>query len=213
MRVAVIDFGSGNLRSVSKATERVAPGAEVMVTSEAALIDSADRVIFPGQGAIGACMAAMDALHLRSSLTNALRNKPVLGICLGLQVLYTASEEDGGTAGLGFFDGQVRHFESGGAGSTGAAARKIPHMGWNNVHQSRDHPLWRNIPEGARFYFVHSYCAISASGQEACGTTDYGVTFVSAAARDNVFAVQFHPEKSQNHGLSLLRNFVEWNGN
>ncbi|MDH3280528.1 MAG: imidazole glycerol phosphate synthase subunit HisH [Gammaproteobacteria bacterium] len=211
MRVAVIDFGSGNLRSVSKATERVAPGAEVMVTSQAAVIDSADRVIFPGQGAIGACMAAMDTLGLQQSLLTAIRNKPFLGICLGLQALYAASEEDGGTPGLGILDGQVRHFESLGAASDASAALKIPHMGWNNVHQTRDHPLWRDIPESARFYFVHSYCVVSAADREVCGTTDYGGTFISAAGRDNVFATQFHPEKSQNHGLRLLRNFVEWN--
>ncbi|MDH3640119.1 MAG: imidazole glycerol phosphate synthase subunit HisH [Gammaproteobacteria bacterium] len=212
MRVAVIDFGSGNLRSVSKATERVAPGAKVVVTSQAEVIDSADRIIFPGQGAIGACVAAMETLGLKGVLLSAIRNKPFLGICLGLQVLYEASEEDGGTAGLSVLDGQVRHFNRVGVASDNRDALKIPHMGWNNVHQTRDHPLWRDIPNGARFYFVHSYCAVSANDSEICGTTDYGGTFVSAAGRENVFAVQFHPEKSQNHGLHLLRNFVEWDG-
>ncbi len=209
MRVAVIDFGSGNLRSVGKATERVAPDAEVSVTSDASVIERADRVIFPGQGAIGACMAAMEDLGLKSALLASIRDKPFLGICLGLQVLYTSSDENGGTPGLGVFAGQVRHFES---FSAGGVVRKIPHMGWNNVRQTRDHPLWRDIPDDARFYFVHSYCAVNTDAPEACGTTDYGGSFVAAVGRDNVFAVQFHPEKSQNHGLRLLSNFVRWDG-
>lgn len=204
--VAVIDYGMGNLRSVCKAVERVAPRATVTLTSAAADIVRADRVIFPGQGAIGGCMTALDQNGLREAVVTAMRNKPFLGICLGLQALYERSEEAGGTPCLNILPGSVKRFV------LTDRSLKVPHMGWNQVHQQRAHPLWNGIAKEARFYFVHSYYADSADPQDAVGTTDYGLRFTSAAARDNIFAVQFHPEKSSHAGLRLLENFVSWNG-
>jgi len=202
--VAVIDYGMGNLRSVSKALERVAPQARVTLTAAASDIARADRVVFPGQGAIGACMTALAHDGLRDAVVAALRTKPFLGICLGLQALYARSEEGGGTACLDILPGGVKRF------NLADRALKVPHMGWNQVRQERAHPLWRGIEQEARFYFVHSYYADSADPRDAVGTTDYGLRFTAAAARDNIFAVQFHPEKSQRAGLRLLENFVSW---
>lgn len=208
--IVIIDFGSGNLHSVAKAVEHVAPRAEVRVSADAAVICAADRVLFPGQGAMGACLAAMRGRGLETALRRALADKPFLGICLGLQALFESSEEDGGTPGLGFFRGRVRRFP-GGVDADGVP-RKIPHMGWNQVRQARPHPLWAGIADGERFYFVHSYYARADDSRDEVGITEYGVSFTAAAARDNVFAVQFHPEKSQRAGLRLLENFVHWNG-
>jgi glutamine amidotransferase len=205
--VAVIDYGMGNLRSVCKAIERVAPRATVNLTAAGSDIARADRVVFPGQGAIGGCMAALARDGLREAVVGALRNKPFLGLCLGLQALYDWSEEGGGTACLRVLPGNVKRFV------LTDRALKVPHMGWNQVHQQRAHPLWDGIDQEARFYFVHSYYADSAEPRDAVGTTEYGLRFTSAAARDNIFAVQFHPEKSQRAGLRLLENFVTWNGN
>ncbi|HKQ30530.1 MAG TPA: imidazole glycerol phosphate synthase subunit HisH [Burkholderiales bacterium] len=204
--VAVIDYGMGNLRSVSKAVEHVAPRATVKITADAKEILSADRVIFPGQGAIVGCIAALEQGELRAAVTRALDEKPFLGLCLGLQALYEASEEGGGTACLSILPGTVKRF------TPRDASLKVPHMGWNRVHQERSHPLWDGIGQDERFYFVHSYYADSADPKDAVGTTDYGLRFTSAAARDNIFAVQFHPEKSQRAGLRLLQNFVAWDG-
>jgi glutamine amidotransferase len=205
--VAVIDYGMGNLRSVSKALERVAPKVTVKLTSSADEIARADRVVFPGQGAIAGCMAALAQDGLREVVVAAMRSKPFLGICLGLQALYERSEEGGGTACLQLLPGSVKRF------LPKDATYKVPHMGWNQVHQERAHPLWNGIEQDARFYFVHSYYADSAEPKDAVGVTEYGQRFTSAAARDNIFAVQFHPEKSQRAGLRLLENFVSWNGN
>ena len=216
--IAVIDFGSGNLRSVSKAIEHVAPGCQVRVTDDRAWIEAADRVVFPGQGAIGACVATMAAKGLREVVVAALETKPFLGICLGLQALFPRSEEDGGTECIGWLHGGVQHFTAvAGAGdafsdSSAGPRLKIPHMGWNQVQQTQVHPLWRDIDQETRFYFVHSYCAQPALPEEVYGVTEYGVQFAAAAGRGNVFAVQFHPEKSQHAGLTLLRNFVAWDG-
>lgn len=207
--VAVIDYGMGNLRSVCKAIEHVAPRARVLLTHSPHALRSADRVVFPGQGAIGGCVAALAASGMREALRDALAHKPFLGICLGLQALYEHSEEGGGTAGLGVLAGRVRRFAAG-TGANGPL--KIPHMGWNQVDQVRAHPLWQGIPSGARFYFVHSYYAESADPGCVAGSTDYGVRFTSAAGRDNIFAVQFHPEKSQHAGLRLIANFLAWDG-
>ena len=209
--VAVIDYGMGNLRSVCKAIEHVAPKARVQLTSAANDVRNADRVVFPGQGAIVGCMQALERDGLRDVLHDALRNKPFLGLCLGLQALYESSEEGGGTPGLGVLPGNVRRFRSSASGA--GTALKVPHMGWNQVHQSRPHPLWHGIADGARFYFVHSYYADASDPATQAGATDYGVRFTSAAARENIFAVQFHPEKSQQAGLQLLANFVGWDGN
>ena len=205
--VAVIDYGMGNLRSVSKAIEHVAPRATVKLTASAAEIRAADRVVFPGQGAIGGCLAALGQGGLRESVVEALAAKPFLGICLGLQALYEFSEEGGGTPCLKVLPGSVKRFQP------KDASLKVPHMGWNQVHQQRTHPLWDGIEQDARFYFVHSYYADSAQAQDAVGTTEYGLRFTAAAARDNIFAVQFHPEKSQRAGLRLLENFIAWDGN
>jgi glutamine amidotransferase len=206
--VAVIDYGMGNLRSVCKAIEHVAPWARVQLVSDAAAVHRADRVVFPGQGAIAGCMTALAADRLHDAVFTAMREKPFLGICLGLQALYESSEEGGGTACFGILPGKVRRFPS----RAGAEALKIPHMGWNRVEPARPHRLWDGIAPGERFYFVHSYYADSARADDVAARTEYGVRFTSAAARGNLFAVQFHPEKSQKAGLKLLDNFMNWDG-
>lgn len=207
--IAVVDFGTGNLRSVSKAVEHVAPEADVRVTRDADDVRRADRVILPGQGAMGSWFAAMRERGLGEAVREALSRVPVLGICLGMQAMLERSDEDGGIDGLGVVGGRVRRF----ARETGATdAFKIPHMGWNRVRQAVRHPLWEGIADGTRFYFVHSYFAEPRDVAHVAGTTDYIVGFASAVARENLFAVQFHPEKSHAQGLALLGNFVRWDG-
>ena len=208
--IAVIDYGMGNLRSVCKAIEHVAPEADVQLATTADDVRRADRVVFPGQGAIPGCVVALDRSGMREALVESMHTKPFLGICLGLQALYRSSEEGGGTACLDELPGMVRRFNAQASGA--GRGLKIPHMGWNRVHQERTHPLWRGIEQDTRFYFVHSYYADTADSALIAGSTDYGVRFTSAAARENIFAVQFHPEKSQRAGLQLLANFVGWNG-
>jgi glutamine amidotransferase len=216
-KTIIVDVGTGNLHSVQKAIEHVTERETVRVTNDPDVVARADRVILPGQGAIGSCMKSLDSEGLREVVLEAAASKPFLGICLGLQVLYGASDEDGGTAALGALDGHVRGFaaqaEAGHMNDplTGHPF-KIPHMGWNQVNQRNQHPLWRDIDQDTRFYFVHSYYVDSAQAADMAGATEYGITFTSAAARDNIFAVQFHPEKSQHAGLTLLRNFVNWDG-
>ncbi|MGD2082315.1 MAG: imidazole glycerol phosphate synthase subunit HisH [Chromatiales bacterium] len=208
--IAVIDYGMGNLRSVSKAIEHVAgAGDRVLVTDDSELILSADRVVFPGQGAARDCMVAISDHHVRRAVLEAARSKPFLGICMGLQVLMEFSEENRGTELLGLFPGRVRRFPADMPGPEGLPL-KIPHMGWNRVLPSGDHPLWEGIEPGARFYFVHSYYVDPADPGLSAATTDYGLPFTSAVARGSLFAVQFHPEKSAESGLRLLRNFVRW---
>jgi glutamine amidotransferase len=211
--VAVIDYGMGNLRSVVKAIEHVAPAARVLLTSNAAEVARAERVVFPGQGAIAGCMAALDACHLREAVLQAVRTKPFLGICLGLQALYEFSEEGGGVQGLRVLPGRVPRFPAAHMRdpATGQAL-KVPHMGWNQVSQARAHPLWQGIPSGSRFYFVHSYYVEAGERAHVTGETDYGIRFTSAAGHANIFAVQFHPEKSAAAGLRLLENFMGWDG-
>ena len=206
MKIAVIDYGMGNLRSVAKALEHVAPAHEVLVTSDADRVAAADRVVFPGQGAMPDCMRELDSRGLRGAVIEASRTKPFLGICIGLQMLFEASEE-GHTRGLGILPGQVRRFS---APRASGVRLKVPHMGWNQVYRGADHPLWSGIPDGARFYFVHSYYVEPGDAALEAGWTEYGLRFTCAAARDNIFAVQFHPEKSQAEGLRLLTNFVHW---
>ncbi len=211
--VAVIDYGMGNLRSVCKAIEHVAPAARVELASDAATVARAARVVFPGQGAIGGCVAALAGKGLRDALLDALRSKPFLGICLGLQALYEWSEEGGGVACLGIAPGKVRLFPPAKmVDPVTRQALKVPHMGWNQVQQTRAHPLWAGIAQQARFYFVHSYYADTTDPAWVAGVTEYGVPFTSAAGHANIFAVQFHPEKSQQAGLQLLRNFLQWDG-
>jgi len=216
--IAVANFGTGNLRSVYKAIERVADKrVRVTVTYERSELEKADRVVWPGQGAIGTCVRAVDTLGLRETFDRILATRPLLGICLGLQVMYEFSEEGGGVTCIGALQGTVRHFNSDadnpGLQDPATGVRlKIPHMGWNNVTQTRPHPLWRGIGQGQRFYFVHSYCAHSAVPEQEFGTTEYGSTFTAAGGRNNYFGVQFHPEKSQSAGLQLIKNFVQWDG-
>jgi imidazole glycerol-phosphate synthase subunit HisH len=209
LKIAVVDYGMGNLRSVSKALEHVAPEAEVLVTSDAAAIRAAERVVVPGQGAMPDCMRELDARGLRAPVIEAAGRKPFLGICIGLQMLFDRSEE-GGVAGLGLLAGTVRRFAQDLRDPASGARLKVPHMGWNEVMQARSHAVWRGIGDSARFYFVHSYYADEADHALASGRARYGSVFTCAVARDNIFAVQFHPEKSQAAGLQLLRNFVHW---
>jgi imidazole glycerol-phosphate synthase subunit HisH len=204
--VAVVDYGMGNLRSVSKAIEHVASGDRVVVTFDPVEVAKADRVVVPGQGAMPDCMAQLAACGLRDAVIAAAATKPFLGICIGQQMLFDHSEE-GGVAGLGILPGRVRHFP---AAETVDMGLKVPHMGWNEVAQVEAHPLWQGIPDSARFYFVHSYYVEPAEPSAIAGSTIYGIPFTSAVARDNIFAVQFHPEKSAQAGLQLLGNFMRW---
>jgi glutamine amidotransferase len=210
MRIAVVDYGMGNLRSVSKAVEHVKPEARVEVTDDPQRIAAADRVIFPGQGAMPDCMREMETRGLRSAVVGAARSRPFLGICIGLQMLFERSEE-GGVAGLALLPGTVRRFPSEAMVDAQGRKLKVPHMGWNGVRQTGPHAVWSGIADGSRFYFVHSYFPQAAEPSLVRGSTDYGIPFTCAVARDNIFAVQFHPEKSQTAGLHLLSNFLNWN--
>ena len=207
--IAVIDYGMGNLRSVSKALEHVAPGADVQVTSDPEVVARAERVVFPGQGAMPDCMREMDARGLRPAVLEAARAKPFLGICIGLQMLFERSEE-GDTPGLGVFPGSVKLFPREAMKDAHGGRLKVPHMGWNEVMQTGPHALWHGIADANRYYFVHSYYVDAGKRQLVAGRSVYGISFTSAVAQDNIFAVQFHPEKSQNAGLALLANFVSW---
>ncbi len=209
--VAVIDYEMGNLHSVAKALESVAPDARVEVTGDPERIARADRVVFPGVGAIRDCMREIRARGLDEAVARAAEDKPMLAICVGLQALMEYSEENDGVACLDIFPGQVRHFGTAMRDADGVRL-KVPHMGWNEVWQRSAHRLWKNIPDGSRFYFVHSYYVQAGDRDDIAGEVDYGVRFTGCLARDNVFATQFHPEKSQRHGLALLRNFVNWDG-
>ena len=208
-RIAVLDYGMGNLRSVSKAIEHVAGNAEVRVTDDHNYIAAADRVVFPGQGAARDCMIAIRNHHLNQAILEAVASKPFLGICMGLQVLMQHSEENDGTDLLGLMPGLVVRFDGSAMGENGLPL-KIPHMGWSQVEQVSDHGLWHGIESGSRFYFVHSYYVQPQDTGVIAATTDYGVRYTSAIARNNLFAVQFHPEKSADVGLRLLENFVNW---
>lgn len=209
--VAVIDYGMGNLHSAAKALEKVAPDAKVIVTPDAKTILSADRVVFPGVGAIRDCMGEILRLGLDDVVREAAQSKPLLGICVGMQSLMTRSEENGGVNCLNLFAGQVKFFGADLHDQRGEKL-KVPHMGWNQVQQTRPHPLWNGIADNARFYFVHSYYITLDDNNLMTGRCEYGVPFTAALGRENVFAVQFHPEKSQSAGLKLLQNFMEWDG-
>ncbi len=208
--VAIVDYGMGNLRSVEQAVRKVAPDAEVVVTDDAGVIAAAARVVFPGQGAMPDCMRELDARDLRGAVMQAARSKPFLGICIGLQMLFEHSEE-GDVAGLGLLPGRVLRF-AGGLHDAQGNRLKVPHMGWNRVkHVAPAHALWDGIEQDARFYYVHSYYVQPEQTNLIQATSDYPQPFVCAVARDNLFAVQFHPEKSHAAGLRLLQNFTRWN--
>ncbi|HSA70343.1 MAG TPA: imidazole glycerol phosphate synthase subunit HisH [Burkholderiales bacterium] len=202
MKIAVVDYGMGNLRSVCKALEHVAPDAEVTLTADPKAIRSSERVVVPGQGALPDCMRQLAASGARAAVVEATQHKPFLGICIGLQMLFERGEE-GDTAGLGLLPGRVPRFPA-------SSGLKIPHIGWNEVRQERSHALWQGIADGSRFYFVHSYYPAPSDRTLTAATCVYGAPFTCAVARDNIFAVQFHPEKSQSAGLQLLSNFVRW---
>lgn len=207
--IAVVDYGMGNLRSVSKALEHVAPELSVAVTSDPAKVMQAKRVVFPGQGAMPDCIRELNERGLRDAVIASSHKKPFLGICIGLQMLFEMSEE-GDVAGLGLFKGCVKRFPAELKDATGHKL-KVPHMGWSQVNQVVEHPLWHNIANGERFYYVHSYYVSPDDMGLIAGQTEYPNTFTGAIARDNLFAVQFHPEKSAAAGLQLLSNFVNWN--
>jgi len=206
--IAVIDYGMGNLHSVSTRLRQVAPTLEVTVTGDPAIVARAARVVFPGQGAMPDCMRELDAHGLRAAVLEAAHTKPFLGICIGLQMLFGASEE-GDVACLGVMPGRVRRFADAMVTSAGERV-KVPHMGWNRVRQAAAHPLWRGVADQAYFYFVHSYYVDTPEPSLVAGSSDYPQPFTCAVARDNVFAVQFHPEKSGADGVQLLTNFVQW---
>ena len=207
MQVAVIDYGSGNLRSVVRAL-RFVGARQVEVTADPQAVRAAERVVFPGQGAMGSCVKALRESGLDAALTEAIQRVPTLGICLGLQVLFERSQEHGDTSGLGLFTGEVRRFVP-----APAQRLKIPHMGWNQVQHATDHPLWEGIDATAWFYFVHSFYVVPQRSDIVAGETEYGgVRFVSAVTDGMLFATQFHPEKSHDDGLRLLRNFLAWTG-
>ncbi len=209
--IAVIDYGMGNLRSVTKALEHVAAGVRVVLTHDAEEIRQATHVVFPGQGAARECMAEIRRLGLDSVVSEVARSKPFLGICMGLQVLMDHSDENDGTDCLGLIPGQVRRFAPPAEADSGARL-KVPQMGWNQVHQTRAHPLWQDIAQDSRFYFVHSYYVVPKSEDTVAGRTSYGIDYATVLASGSLFAVQFHPEKSQRAGLTLLANFVRWDG-
>lgn len=209
--IAVVDYGMGNLRSVSKALEHVAPTKNVLVTSNPDDIAQAERVVFPGQGAMPDCIRELDARGLREAVIAAALNKPFLGICIGLQMLFEHSEE-GNAAGLAVFKGNVKRFAAEGMFDSEGAKLKVPHMGWNQVYQAgaKPHALWQGIEDGARFYYVHSYYVQPDDAAIIAGYSTYPNKFTCAVAKNNLFAVQFHPEKSADAGLQLLSNFVNW---
>jgi glutamine amidotransferase len=209
--VAVVDYGMGNLRSVSNAVRHVAQGSgfEVVVTSRPEEVRAADRVVLPGQGAMPDCMRELRDSGMLEAVLDAAARKPMLGVCVGMQMLLDHSEEQD-TPGLGLIPGQVRRFRLEGQLQGDGSRYKVPQMGWNRVRQERAHPLWDGIPDESWFYFVHSFYAMPSDPSHSAGTTEYGPRFTSAVARDNIFATQFHPEKSAELGLRLYRNFLHW---
>ncbi|MFO1379442.1 MAG: imidazole glycerol phosphate synthase subunit HisH [Chitinivorax sp.] len=211
LKIAVVDYGMGNLRSVSKAIEHVAPDAQVDTTSSPEVILAADKVVFPGQGAMRDCMAELDSRGLRAAVKEAAASKPFLGICIGQQMLFAHSEEMD-TAGLDILPGNVVRFPAAKMLDSAGNRLKVPHMGWSEVWQARPHPLWADIADGERFYFVHSYFVDTPDRTLVTGESDYPFRFTCAVGRDNLFATQFHPEKSHTAGLQLLANFIKWDG-
>jgi len=210
--VAVIDYGMGNIRSVSKALEHVGGDTRVIVTHAAEEVLRADRVVLPGVGALEDCVSELKRLGLDDVIRETIRNKPFMGICLGMQALLESSAENGGTDALGIIPGKARHFAGQLKTIPGTEGLKVPHMGWNQVHQAKAHPMWQGIKQDSRFYFVHSYYVDAEDDAVVSATTPYGFDFTSVIDQENIFAVQFHPEKSQHAGLELLANFLRWDG-
>ena len=214
--IAIVDYGMGNLRSVYQAFHHVAPDANVLIAHTPEEIISAERVVLPGQGAMPDCMKHLEESGLLEALLHAAKNKPLLGVCVGEQMLFDhsaevrASSKSAWTPCLGLIPGEVRRFELAGKLQPDGSAYKVPHMGWNQVRQDRQHPLWDGIPDLTSFYFVHSYYVVPQRKEDIAGSTEYGDWFTSAVARDNIFATQFHPEKSAEYGLKLYKNFVSW---
>ncbi|HZP85366.1 MAG TPA: imidazole glycerol phosphate synthase subunit HisH [Burkholderiales bacterium] len=209
--IAVIDYGMGNLRSVAKALVHVAPDAEVVVTDQEDVIRRADRIVLPGQSAMPDCMRCLTDSGLSAVVRETILTRPFLGICLGLQMLFDESEE-GPTPGLSILHGPVVRFDESRMREASDERLKVPHMGWNRVRQVMAHPLWSGIPNDTRFYFAHSYYPDPEERSVVAGTADYPTAFTCAVARANIFATQFHPEKSHRAGLQLLANFVTWDG-
>jgi len=214
--IAIVDYGMGNLRSVYQAFHHVAPEDNVLIAQKPEEIRSADRVVLPGQGAMPDCMKHLEESGLLEALFEASKNKPLLGVCVGEQMLFDRSAEvrssgsDQWTPCLGLISGEVRRFQLVGKKQADGSAYKVPHMGWNQVRQDRQHPIWSGIPDLTSFYFVHSYYVVPQRNEDSAGSTEYGDWFTSAVARDNIFATQFHPEKSAEYGLKLYKNFVSW---
>ena len=210
--VAVVDYGMGNLRSVAQAVQHVAQGSgfEVVVTARPEEVRAAERIVLPGQGAMPDCMRELRDSGLQQSVLEAAGGKPLFGVCVGMQMLLDRSNE-GPTEGLGLIHGEVLKFELAGRLQPDGSRYKVPQMGWNQVSQAQPHPLWHGVPDASYFYFVHSYYARPSDARHSVGEADYGTRFTAAVARDNIFATQFHPEKSADQGLALYRNFLHWN--
>lgn len=206
--VGIIDYGMGNLHSLGKALERVAGSARVVISYDPEVLLKCDRLVLPGVGGVRECTRELQRLELNQLVLEAARKKPMLGVCLGMQVMLDWSDENGGVPALGLFPGRVVRFPDPPEGH--GERLKVPHMGWNRVHQVQRHPIWNGVEDDAWFYFVHSYHAAPSDPAHVLGTCDYGEPFAAALARDNLVAFQFHPEKSQNSGMTLLANFIQW---
>jgi len=208
-KIVVVD-GLGNLRSVAQALRAAAPEADILVSNKPEDIDAADRIVLPGQGAMRDCMRSLRESGAEDALLRAVKTRPVMGVCVGEQMLFDASEENDGTPGLGLLPGRVVRFQLDGRLQADGSRFKVPQMGWNRVRQTRAHPLWEGVEDGSYFYFVHSYYAVPEQVQDTIGEADYGAMYTCAVARDNLVATQFHPEKSAAAGLRLYRNFIHW---
>ena len=209
-KIVVVD-GLGNLRSVAQALRAAAPEADILVSNNAQDIDAADRIVLPGQGAMRDCMRSLRESGAEEALLRAVKTRPVMGVCVGEQMLFDESEENEGTPGLGLLPGKVVRFQLDGTLQADGSRFKVPQMGWNRVRQTRAHPLWEGVEDGSYFYFVHSYYAVPDQSADTIGEADYGGMYTCAVARDNLVATQFHPEKSAAAGLRLYRNFIHWN--
>ena len=209
-KIVVVD-GLGNLRSVAQALRAAVPEADILVSNRAGDIDGADRIVLPGQGAMRDCMRSLRESGAQDALLRAMKTRPVMGVCVGEQMLFDESEENEGTPGLGLLPGKVVRFQLDGKTQADGSRFKVPQMGWNRVRQTRAHPLWDGVEDGSYFYFVHSYYVVPSIAGDTIGEADYGGAYTCAVARENIVATQFHPEKSAAAGLRLYRNFIHWN--